>query len=269
MIGRHVEGPHIFLDLDALGVRRHQKAGDAAGVAVIARSAREQRAMGRDMHAGGPHLLAVDHPSGDAVAGRLHRAGFHMGRIRAVLRLRKAKRDAIFSRDRAFDHRLLVVAAIAVEHGHQRQIADDRMFVLQVVVQAKPLGGEMLADHRHPEIGAVLAAIAFRDREAEVPGGVGEIFHPSQQRFPFMARQPAIVEIGTRPFPAMVEKPDVVIRVFDRLDLACNEPIEFGEIGDEVSRQCKIQGSSPRCRSCCRLVFLVVLCRDVVPIPID
>jgi hypothetical protein len=67
----------------------------------------------------------------------------------------------------------------------------------------------------------------------------------------------------------MVEKPDVVIRVFDRLDLACNEPIEFGEIGDEVSRQCKIQGGSPRCRFCCRLVFLVVLRRDVVPSPID
>jgi hypothetical protein len=35
-----------------------------------------------------------------------------------------------------FDHRLLVVAAVAVEHGDQRQIADDRMLVLQIVVQA-------------------------------------------------------------------------------------------------------------------------------------
>src|ERR1700722_5964908 len=97
MIGGHVEGPHIFLDLDAPGVRRHQKAGDAARVAVIARGAREQRTMGRDMHAGGPHLLAIDHPSGNAVAGRLHCAGFHMGRVRAVLGLREAERDAMFS----------------------------------------------------------------------------------------------------------------------------------------------------------------------------
>ena len=206
------------------------------------------------MHAGGPHLLAVDHPSGDAVAGRLHRAGFHVGRIRAVLGLGQAEGDAIFSGDRALDHRLLVVAAIAVEHGHQRQVADDRMFVLQIVVQAEPLGGEMLADHRHPEIGAVLAAIAFRDREAEMPGAVGEIFHLAQQRFPFMPRQPAIVEIGARPFAAMIEKPDVVVRVFDRLDLARDELVEFGEIGDEVGRQCKIQGSSPRCCFSCRLV---------------
>src|SRR5436309_1128011 len=46
------------------------------------------------------------------VAGR--RAGFHMRRVRTVAGLRQAERDAIFSGDRAFDHRLLLVAAIAV-----------------------------------------------------------------------------------------------------------------------------------------------------------
>ena len=204
--------------------------------------------MGRDMHAGGPHLLAVDDPALDVVAGRRHRAGFHVGGVRAMLGLGQAKGDAVFSGDRALDHRLLVVAAVAVEHGHQRQIADDRMLVLQIVVQAEPLGGEMLADHRHPEIGAVLAAIAFRDREAQVAGGVGEILHLAQQRFPFMPRQAAVVEIGARPFAAMVEEADVVVGFFNRLDLARDEVVEFAEIGDEVGRQCKIQGSSPRCR---------------------
>ena len=117
------------------------------------------------------------------------------------------------------------------------------MLVLQIVVQAKPLGGEMLADHRHPEIGAVLAAVALRDRKAQVSGGVGEIFHLSQQGFPFLPRQPAFVEIGARPFATMIEKPDVVVGVLDRLDLAGDEAVEFIEIGDEVGRQCKIQGS--------------------------
>src|ERR1700716_182052 len=103
----------------------------------------------------------------------------------------------------------------------------------------------MLADHRHPEIGTVLAAVTFRDRKAQMPGAVGEIFYPSQQHFPLMARQSAIVEVGARPFAAVIEEADVVIGLFDRFYLLRDELIELDEIGDEVSRQCKIQGDSP------------------------
>src|SRR3954447_1058169 len=45
MIGRHVEGPHIFLDLYAGALGRYQEAGDAPRIAVIAAGAREQRAV--------------------------------------------------------------------------------------------------------------------------------------------------------------------------------------------------------------------------------
>jgi hypothetical protein len=125
------------------------------------------------------------------------------------------------------------------------QIADDRMLVLQIVVQAEALGRKMLADHGHPEVGAVLAAIALRDREAQMAGGVGEVLRLAQQRFPFMPRQAAVVEIGARPFAAMVEEADVVVGLFQRLDLARDEAIEFVEIGDEVGRQCKSTAVSP------------------------
>ena len=47
----------------------------------------------------------------------------------------------------------------------------------------------------------------------------------------------AIVEIRARPFAAMIEEPDVVVRLLDRLDLAGDELIELGEIGDEIGRQ--------------------------------
>src|SRR6266851_4311065 len=173
-----------------------------------------------------------------------------MGRVRPMFGLGEAKGDAVFSGDGTFDHRLLVVAAVAVEHCDQRKVADDGMFVLQIVMQAKSLGGKMLADHGHPEIGAILAAVAFRDREAQVPGIISKIFHPSQQRFPLMPRQPAILEIGARPFAAMIEETDIVVRCFDRLDLARDELIELGEIRDQVGRQCEIQGSSPRSLFC-------------------
>ena len=139
MVGRHVEGPHVLLDLHAMALGRHQEAGDAAGIAVIARGAREQRAMRGDVHAGRPHLLAVDDPALDVVAGRRHRARLHVRRVGAVIRLGQAKGDAVLALDRAVDHRLLVVAAVAVEHGDDGQIADDRMLVLQIVVQAEAL----------------------------------------------------------------------------------------------------------------------------------
>ena len=104
----------------------------------------------------------------------------------------------------------------------------------------------MLADHRHPEIGAVLAAVALRNREAQVPGFVGQVLHPAQQRFPFMSRQAAVVEIGARPFAAVIEEADVVVGLFHRLDLARDEAIEFVKVGNEVGRQYKIQGSLSR-----------------------
>ena len=113
----------------------------------------------------------------------------------------------------------------------------------------------MLADHGHPEVGAVLAAIALRDREAQMAGGVGEILGLAQQRFPFMPRQAAIVEIGARPFAAVIEEADVVVGLLQRLDLALDEAVEFVEIGCEVGRQVEIQGGLSRK---CRLLLICV-----------
>src|SRR4029453_9785865 len=101
----------------------------------------------------------------------------------------------------------------------QREIGDDRMLVLQLVMQAKTPGCKMLADNGHPEVGTILAAIALRNREPQVSRFAGEIFPPAQQRFPFRPRQSAVLEIGARPFAAMVEETDVVIGFFNRLDL--------------------------------------------------
>ncbi len=104
----------------------------------------------------------------------------------------------------------------------------------------------MLADHGHPEVGTVLAAVALRNRKAQVAGGVREVLRLAQQRFPFVTREAAILEIGARPFAAVIEEADVVIGLLQRLDLACDEPVKLVEIGCEVGRQVEIQGGLSR-----------------------
>lgn len=119
------------------------------------------------------------------------------------------------------------------------------MLILQVIVQAEPLGREVLANDGHPEIAAIPAAIAPGNREAQMARGIGAVFRFAQQFFPFVARQSAIVEIGARPFAAVIEEADIVILLFERLDLTKDEGVEFGEIGDQIGRQGEIHGAAP------------------------
>ena len=190
-------------------------------IAILAGRAREQRTMRRVMHAGDPHLLAVDAPAGLAVTRLAHGARFHMGRIRAVLRLGQAEGHALGAGELAFDKiLLLIVPAIIVHHDDDRKIADDRMLVLQIVVQAEPLCREMLANDRHREVRAVLAAILFRQRETQMAGFVGAILGFAQKLLPFRPRQTAFLEIGTRPFATMIEEADVVVGLLERRDVA-------------------------------------------------
>src|SRR6187200_1419444 len=104
----------------------------------------------------------------------------------------------------------------------------------------------MLADDGHPEIGTVLAAVTLRNGKAQMSGVVREVLRLAQQRFPFMPRQAAVLEIGSRPFAAMIEEADIVVGFFQRLDLARDEAVEFVEIGREVGRQVEIQGGLSR-----------------------
>lgn len=76
-----------------------------------------------------------------------------------------------------------------------------------------------------------------RHGKAQMTGGIRGVLCLAQQRFPFMPRQAAILEIGARPFATMVEEADVVVSLLQRLDLAFDETVELFEIGDEIGRQ--------------------------------
>jgi hypothetical protein len=138
----------------------HQEAGDPLGRAVLAAGAGEQGAVGGGVHAGGPHLLAVDPPAALAVVLLADGPGLHEGGVRTVVGLGQAEgRAEGVAVQHVGDQVLLVGPAEVADHQHERIVADDRVLVLQVVEQAQALGRQVLADHRHPEVGAVLAAV--------------------------------------------------------------------------------------------------------------
>ena len=114
------------------------------------------------------------------------------------------------------------------------------MFVLKVVVEAEALGGEVLADDRHGEVGAALAAHAFGPGVAVVAGLVGDLAGFGEEFFPFVQGKPALVPIGAGPFAAVVEEADVVVAVLDRLDLGLDEGVELVEIGLQAGGKIEI-----------------------------
>ncbi len=231
VVGRHVEGPEIFLDFHALGLGRNDETGNALGVTGLALGAGKNHHVGGHVHAGGPHFLAVDAPARNTVAGFAHTDRFHVCGVRAVLGFGQAEADRAAAIQHTADELvLLVLSAKVAEHQHLRIVGDDGVFVLKVVVQTQTLGGEMLADHGHGQIGAVLAAKLLGQGKTQVTGLVGALLGFGQQFFPLVARQAAIVIVGACPFTAMVEEALVVVLRLQRNDFGLDEGIQFGQI---------------------------------------
>src|SRR6202012_3932497 len=92
VVGGHVEGPQPLFDLHARIVGGDEQGGDAGGVAVLTPGAAEAEDVVGVVHAAGPHLLAVDQPARLTVAVLAHGGRFHVGGVRAVVRLRPAER---------------------------------------------------------------------------------------------------------------------------------------------------------------------------------
>ena len=140
---------------------------------------------------------------------------------------------------------VLGVGGELLEHQDEGVVADDGVLVLQVVVQAQPLGGQVLADHRQFQLRPALAAKFFGPAEAQMAGGVGAFAGLAQQGLPFLLRQAAGLPVGAFVLAPMVEVFDVVVLLLQRLDLRLDEGVEFGQIGDEVGGQIEVHGVGP------------------------
>ena len=66
--------------------------------------------------------------------------------------------------------------------------------------------------------------------------------HLGEQLLPLVVRQAATIPIGASVLPAVVEEPDVVVLLLDRLDDRLDEVIELHEVGGELGRQVEVHG---------------------------
>ena len=192
-------------------------------------------------------LMTHSSPSRSAVR-------LHVRRVGAVLGLGDAEREAASTFGEVVDPlRLLLLGAVG---DHQQQadvVADDRVLVLQVVVQAEALAGEVLADDGHAEVRAVLAAVLLRERVAVVAGGVGAAPRLARAAAPTRAfGQAAAVPVGARVLAPVVEEADVVVLLLERLDLALDELVELVEVVGQVLGDVEVHGVPFRQTVCVR-----------------
>ena len=143
------------------------------------------------------------------------------------------------------------------------------MLVLQIVVQAETLVGEVFTDHRHAEVGAILAAVLLRERVAVVAGCVGAAAGLAQQLLPLFVGQAAAIPVGAGVLAAMVEEADVVVLLFEGADLAFDEIVEHGEVFRELWRQFEVHRFVLVGRCCRRSPSAVVVrsCHVVGTVP--
>ena len=182
-------------------------------------------------------LHAVDY----VVVAVADRSGLEPACIGAMVGLGEAEGDAGLAREHAIEKLLLLgVASVPLPHFDRWEIADDRGFVLEVVVQPQAFGGEVFPDDRHAEVRARLSPVLRGERVPVVAGGVSELAGPSEQLLPLLVRQPTPVPVGACVLPAMVEEPIVVVLLLEGFDLPLDELIEHGEVGGEIGRNIEV-----------------------------
>ena len=124
---------------------------------------------------------------------------------------------------------LLRLRAVLLHHQHSWEVADDRRFVLQVVVQAETATGEVLTHDRHGQVGAVAAPEASRELVAQKAGGIGFASHAAEQRFPLGIRETIAIPVSASVLASVVEEADVVVLGLDRNDHIVDERVALIE----------------------------------------
>src|SRR5215218_184430 len=246
VVGRHVEGPVEVGDLEPGAVRGDDERRDAPGLPRLSRRAGEHDRVLGEVHPAGKALGAVDHPVAP-VAGR---SRLQPGGVAPMVRLREVEGELVPAGDRTVEEALLLLlGAELVEDQWEHEVADDGRLGLEVVVQAEALGGEVIANHGHAEVGPVESAHLPRQRVAEDAGRVSAAPHLVQKLDPLAPVDAVVLEVRPGPLPPVVE--ELPVLRLERLDLPLDEVVEpLDEFGQFLRKTMEDRGQGDRrCRS--------------------
>jgi nucleoid DNA-binding protein len=171
-----------------------------------------------------------------------------MRRITPMPRLRQAKRNSHPTLQRAVNKiLLLLLIAKMLDHDDRREVAHNRMLILQVIEQPQSFTSEMFSDHGHPEVCSaagvfILAAKLFGEAEAVEASFVGKLLAFDEEIFPFVAWETAFIPVGARVFAAMVEEAVVVVLTLEGVDFVLDELVEAVEVGLEIGGDVEVHG---------------------------
>ena len=76
-----------------------------------------------------------------------------------------------------------------------------------------------------------------------MPRLVGEPLGVREQVLPLVVRQPTAIPVGAGVLPAVVEEPDVVVLLLERLDHLLDEVVELVEVGRQIGRDREVHAA--------------------------
>ncbi len=134
VVGRHIEGPEHFLDLEAFAVGGSQKGCNTVTIAGLAAGARKDQIMLGFVYACIPCFSAVDNP----LITIAHRGGFHMRCITAVIGFGNTESETRSALGEIIDPGCFLLLRAVFDHQQQADIVTHNgVLILQVVVQTQ------------------------------------------------------------------------------------------------------------------------------------
>ena len=241
VVGGHVEGPQVFLDVHARRVHGNEEGGDAEGVAGCAGGARHDHVALGHVHARVPGFFPVDDP----VVSIANSRRFHIGGVRAVFGFGNTESEALAGVAQTLQPLGFLLLGAVFKHQQQADaVAHDGVLVLQIVVQAQAFCRKVLADNGHAQVATVAATELGGEWVVEYAGLDGQVLGLAQQVFPFLVGQALPVPVGAGVLTPVIEETDVVVFLFQRFDLVLDEHIQLIEKRRKVFGNVEIHETS-------------------------
>lgn len=181
-----------------------------------------------------PHLFSVYQPPVDIISCLLGCGCFQVGCIGTVSGLGESKSHEKAAIQEAFNHAPLLLTSERRQHGYDWEVSHDRVLILEVVEQPKPLGGQVLAYDGHPEIATSRSTVLLGQGKAIEPGRISASPSFFQEILPFFRWNAACGPVGSAELTTVVKESLIVILGLQWGDITRDERVKVIQVGREA-----------------------------------